>query len=186
MMRKLMQIMESEMLDEAGAGPARIAQHIKDGEMFFMISAMRQNLSKQENEKRTQVLKNKLAAMPGCSFIETTGEYQEIGQEEPGVEKSFFVLPRSKNTGEMKFFDFAKKMMNIFDQDSILIGAGNKVSLITNDGETIALGSNLTFDPSVIKNLGGFSKIKGRKFSFADQGEAPTGIPYGMDSKKTA
>jgi hypothetical protein len=172
-----MQIMESEMLDEAGAGPARIAQHIKDGEMFFMISAMRQNLSKQENEKRTQVLKNKLAAMPGCSFIETTGEYQEIGQEEPGVEKSFFVLPRSKNTGEMKFFDFAKKMMNIFDQDSMLI---------TNDGETIALGSNLTFDPSVIKNLGGFSKIKGRKFSFADQGEAPTGIPYGMDSKKTA
>ena len=82
-------------------------------------------------------------------------------------------MPRKGNatvTAE-PFRQFGIKLMHTFEQDSILYGDGRTASLIFNDGSTADLGNTATFRPEVIKNLGGFSKVKGRVFSFTD---APT------------
>lgn len=200
--RELLNLLEAfePELDEAGAGPSRVVQHIRDGNVFIMLSAMRGNLPHQENLRRTEKLNHMLGKLP-VSFIETEGEYQEDGQSQPSPEKSFFVMPRKGATSVSPdaFRDFGVKLMHVFDQDSILYGNGKIASLIFDNGSTIDLGNTMTFRPEVIQDLGGFSKIKGRKFSFTD---APTaskpidkvdaalepaktkGVPYGQDSDR--
>jgi hypothetical protein len=167
----LFEMIEGE-LDEAGAGPSRVVQHIRDGHVFIMLSAMRGDLKHSENLHRTSKLKIMLQGMP-LSFIETEGEYQEEGQPEPSPEQSFFIMPKNgKNTLSPEVFrSFGIKLMQAFDQDSILYGDGKLASLIFSDGSTVDLGDTMTFRPEVIKDLGGFSKIRGRVFSFTD---APT------------
>jgi hypothetical protein len=58
--------------------------------------------------------------------------------------------------------------MHTFNQDAIMVGDGKMVSLLFADGSEQDLGEALTFRPEIITDLGGFSKIKGRKFSFTD------------------
>lgn len=185
-------------LDEAGAGPSRIIQHIHDGQMFIMISAMRGALRHGENLRRTAQLRRMLQGLP-LSFIETEGEYQEQGRAEPSPEKSFFVMPqRAKHRISADAFrDLGIKMMHTFDQDSILFGDGKLATLIFDNGDTMDLGDTATFRPEVIDTLGGFSKIKGRKFSFTDAPTAaravaksaatepakPGGVTYGRDAR---
>jgi hypothetical protein len=170
--RQLVTLVESlhTPLDEAGAGPSRVVQHIRDGNIFIMLSAMRADLKRSENLRRTEKLKAMLTSLP-VSFIETEGEYHEEGQPEPSRELSFFVMPKRgarKLTAE-QFRHFGIKLMHAFDQDSILYGDGKLASLIFSDGSTADLGDTLTFRPEVIETLGGFSKIRGRKFSFTDK-----------------
>jgi hypothetical protein len=185
-MRDLIILAESVDLVEAGAGPSRILSHIRRGMPFFMVSAFRQHLPHEENLKRSEMLKKKLAEMPGLSFIETTGEYQEDGNEMPGVENSFFVLPRSRNTNAKYFVEMAKRLGHLFQQESVLVGDGEAVFLVfmTADHEPVYLGTSLTFNLKAIEKVGAFSKIKNRKFSFADPDQAPEAVPYGAARKQ--
>lgn len=171
-MRKYMNLFEDfeQKIDEAGAGPSRIVQHVRDGAVFFMLSAMRANLDYAQNKRRTEKLESALKQLP-VSFIRTTGEYQEEGQPEPSTELSFFVMPR-RGSGAMvadAFRKFGIKLMHAFEQDSILFGDGKSVGLIFSDGTTMNLGDHATFRADVISQLGGYSKIKGRQFSFTDK-----------------
>lgn len=169
-MRDLIHIVET-YLNEAGAGASRITKHIQSGRPFFIISAQRTHFSVAENNKRTQILKDNLSKIGGMSFIEVDGEYPENGGP-MAKEKSFLVLPRSMNTNPVGFFRAAVKLMKIFDQESILFGDGTDVFLEFQNGEKYDLGSALTFDPSVIKTLGGSTNIKGKSFSF-HKGDKP-------------
>jgi hypothetical protein len=166
-------------LDENGAGPARIIQHIRNGAVFIMISAMRGDRTRAENLKRTEKLKQVLTRM-AVSFIETGGEYHEDGQDEPSEEKSFFIMPRrgTRTLSPKTFRAFGMKLMHGFQQDSILFGDGHIASLIFGDGSEIDLGDTVTFRPEIIKNLGGFSKIKGRPFSFTSRSTAKQDHPH--------
>lgn len=160
-------------LDEGGAGPSRIVQHIRDGKVFFMISAMRGEHKHAENLRRTIKMKKMFRELP-VVFIETEGEYTELGRDEPSPEKSFFVMPAKGKPEHTAgpFRKFGIKLMHVFDQDSILYGDGRLASLIFENGSTFDLGNTVTFRPEVIKDLGGFSRIKGRTFSFTDASTA--------------
>lgn len=180
MMRNFMNIVEST-LEEAGAGPARIASHIRNGTPFFMISAMRADKGP-ENAKRTEMLRGQLAKFPGVSFVEVDGEYQEDGQDEPSKEISFFVMPRSKNTNTQKFLEVGKKLRTVFGQDAVIIGDGETIKLV-GEGWSDDLGDTATFNPSIIKTLPGYSKIKKRAFSFTSSDNTPDGVQYGAERK---
>jgi hypothetical protein len=175
-MRNLMTLFEDAQIegeiDEAGAGPSRVVQHIRDGNVFIMLSAMRSNMSHAENLQRTEKLKQMLTTLP-VSYFETAGEYTREGETAPSPEISFFIMPRKANAAVTApvFRDFGIKLMHTFDQESILYGDGETATLIFQDGTTADLGNTVTFRPEIIKNLGGSSKIKGRVFSFTD---APT------------
>jgi hypothetical protein len=169
-------------IDEAGAGPSRIVKHIHNGAVFIMLSAMRADIKHSENLRRTDQLARLLSSKP-VSFIETEGEYHEEGQTDPSPEKSFFVMPRrgAHRITPDQFRDFGIKLMKRFNQDSILFGDGKMATLIFSNGETMDLGDAVTFRPEIIQNLGGFSKIKGRPFSFTDRPTA--GADVGADDE---
>jgi hypothetical protein len=93
----------------------------------------------------------------------------------PSAEFSFFVMP-AQTLGIDVLRRIGVKLMHDFDQDSIVFGDGEQVTLIENDGNEFPIGDNATFDPAKIDKLPGFTKIRGRKFSFTDQ---PTGVAYG-------
>lgn len=184
-MRDLILLAEGVDIVETGAGPSRILSHIRRGTPFFMISAFRQNLPHEQNLKRSAMLKKKLAELPGLSFIETSGEYQDEGSEMPGVENSFFVLPRSGRTNGKYFVEMARRLGHLFQQESVLVGDGEAVFLVfmVADAEPVYLGTSLTFNLKAIEQVGAFSKIKNRKFSFADPDKAPEAVPYGSERK---
>lgn len=173
-------------LEESGAGPNRIAQHIRNGSMFITISAMRANLKRSVNLRRTKELKNILDRYPGISSIEIEGEYQEEGSDKPSPENSFFIMPRDQHThvSPEAFRQFGIRLMQVFDQDSICYGDGKLVSLICSDESIIDLGNTTTFRTEVIADLGGFSKIKGRKFGFTDQPTAERPVVNKADNSE--
>lgn len=176
--RDLLAIVENTQLDEAGAGPSRIVTHVQNGEKFFMISAMRADMPHSVNMRRTKLLSETLANY-GLVFIRTTGEYQEDGQDTPSEELSFFVMAPD-HMKMNRFSKLATNLMQIFKQDSILVGNGENVYLLFSDGSTHSLGTAATFSPAVLAHLGGFSKIKGRKFSFTEPDSAPNAVRYGQ------
>lgn len=177
-MRRFIDLIEND-IDESGAGPARIAQHIRNGEKFIMLSGMRGDLDHATNIRRSRELKNKLARSP-VSFIETFGEYHEIGQDEPSPEMSFFIMPtrRGNEISSNAFLKLGISIMNAYDQDAIVFGDGANIMLVERDGNWIDLGKTATFDPSIIQTLPGFSKVKDRAFSFTDI-EPPRAVKYG-------
>jgi len=176
--RDLLTIVENSKLDEAGAGPSRIVTHVQNGVPFFMISAMRADMPHKNNVQRTRLLSDQLSFY-GLVFIRTTGEYQEDGQDSPSEEMSFFVMA-PKHVKIDSFVNIGKSLMQVFQQDSILVGNGENVYLLFGDGSTHSLGTAATFSPAVLAHLGGFSKIKGRKFSFTEPTDAPNAIRYGQ------
>jgi hypothetical protein len=177
-MRSLMNIVSEAHLDEmAGAGPARIVHHIKEGTPFIMLSAMRANLSASENKRRTDLIKRKMASWP-VSFIVTGGEYHEEGQEVPSEETSFFIMPRDGISPEA-FQELGAKLMHAFDQDAFIYGDGQSVTMHERDGTSFSIGDAASFDPAVVKKAPGFSKIKDRKFTFTNTEENPAASGYG-------
>jgi hypothetical protein len=176
-MRSIIDLIENAMLDEAGAGPARITQHVRDGRPFLMLSAMRANLPMSQNKKRTDLLKRKLTGLP-VSFIVTGGEFHELGQEEPSEEVSFLIMPAPGiDLDALK--KFGVDLMNAFEQDAIVFGDGESVNIIEQDGTTFQIGDAASFDPAVVRKSEGFSKIKGRSFTFTNKEETPAAAGYG-------
>ena len=175
-----------DIVSEAGAGPSRIMRHIRSGEPFIMVSAMRSDLSHRENVKRTDALRKALANNSAVTFIPTGGEYIEDGNTEPSPEMSFFILRRSPRTNPRKFIEFGQKMMKVFNQDAIIVGDGTSIDLIERDGSRFTIGDATTFRPEIIRTLPGFSSIKGRKFSVTSTDDVPTAVPYGIDKDAVA
>lgn len=167
-------------LDESGAGLSRIAQHIMAGTPFIAISAMRADADRSTNIRHTQHLRHWLHGMP-VSFIETAGEYQEVGQDRPRRERSFFIMPRGRfgQLGLNQFRQVGERLMRKYHQDAMLFGDGERVHLVWRDGGAEDLGNVLTFDPARIGQLGGFSVLKRRKFAFTTPDQAPHGVTYG-------
>jgi len=155
-----LKLLEKQLVNESG--PSRILKHIQNGVPFFMISAMRADLDYPSNLKRTKNLQNDITNS-NLAFIRTEGEFHEEGQEKPSKELSFFVMMRGE---AVDMIHVAKKLMKKYNQDAILAGDGEDVFLLFNDGSRENVGNINTFDPSIISNLDGYSKIKGRAFSF--------------------
>lgn len=176
-MRSIIDLIENAMLDEAGAGPARIMQHLHNGTPFLMLSAMRADLPMAQNKRRTELLKRKLTGLP-VSFITTGGEFHEIGQDEPSEEVSFLIMPGPGVKLEA-LRSFGENLMGAFDQDAIILGDGESVHLIEKDGNSFVIGDAASFDPAVVKGAEGFSKIKGRKFTFTTKTDTPAATGYG-------
>lgn len=170
---------EDPEVEEAGAGPSRIVSHIQDGTPFIMISAFRGTNPHKVNVQRHAQMKHVLAKYP-VSYIQTEGEYQEEGSDEPKPEQSLFIMPNRDDTTmpSKRLLAIGKALMAMFNQDSILYGDGEMVWLVFNDGSTDKLGNRLTFRPEVIDTLGGFSKVKHRKFSFTDPDTAAGAATY--------
>lgn len=178
-MRVLIDLIESQKLSEAGAGAARIAQHIRDGREFIAISAFRANLPMAENQRRTEVLKAHLSKMP-VSYIVTGGEYQEIGQEEPSEETSFFVTPRQPVPVE-QLVGWGKKLRQIFSQDAFIYGDGESIRLHDKSGDDFEIGDRASFNPASIRNAAGFTTVKGKAFTYTDGSDvhASRAVKYG-------
>jgi hypothetical protein len=179
--RDLIRIIESnqEQIDEAGAGPSRVVTHIRGGTPFFMVSAFRADIPHAENIKRNDIMRKQLASIPATSFIQTSGEYQEVGQEQPSEELSFFVLPRKKITNMEMFHKIGLDLMSAFSQDSIILGDGETVSLAFSDGSQMNIGNAVTFRMDLVKKADGHSSVRGRKFTFKSLDDAPQATPYG-------
>lgn len=177
-MRALLNLFEST-LDEMASSPSRLVTHVREGKPFFMISAFRADLPRSENMKRDAMLRSKLTGFELTAYLRTTGEYQEIGQDKPSRELSYFVLPKRDDIDRGRFVDFASALQKAFNQDSIIIGDGEKIWLSFSPTDRINLGDAVTFRMDLIDKAEGFSIMRGRKFTFTGQDDAPYGVPYG-------
>jgi hypothetical protein len=181
-MRQFIDIVEKATLCEAGV--SRMVQHIREGTPFFMLSAMRANVPYDENLRRSRRLRHILNGLP-VSYITTEGEYHELGADEPSEEFSFFVMPGHQHgaTSIDLLRRIGVKLMHDFDQDSIVFGDGETITLLEHDGNEFPIGDNATFNLDKIAKLPGFTKIRGRKFSFTDE---PTQVTYGEPAQDVA
>ena len=181
-MRDFIEILQNNELDEGGAGVGRLVTHIREGMPFFMISAMRGDLPHSENLRRTLMLKNKLRKLP-LTFISTEGEYHEKGRAEPSPELSFFVMAGHKEgvTDTDKMIYLATRLMHIFQQDSVLIGNGERIYLLENDGNEFQIGNAASFSMDAVKKSVAHSKIRGRKFTFTNTDDTPGSTRYAQD-----
>lgn len=167
-----------DIINEAGAGVSRLTQHIRSGTPFVMLSAARGTCSAAENKQRAEALRKRLSAMP-VSYIVTGGEYQEVGQDAPTEEVSFFIMPRSSKVTVESLSKLGLGLCKIFDQDSYLLGDGKEINLVEQDGSSMVIGNAASFDPAVVAKAPAFSKIKGRKLTFTNSGENPGSVAYG-------
>ena len=168
-----------DLLDESG--PSRIIKHIHDGTPFIMVSAYRADKDHATNLQRHARMKHILRGLM-LSYIQTEGEYHELGADAPSPEQSFFIMPMREHdsiTNE-RLLAAGEKLMHAFGQDAIVYGDGEMIWLISNDGSKEKLGNRLTFRPETIDALGAFTKVKGRKFSYTDASNAATGVAYGQ------
>lgn len=156
--------------------PSRLLTHIRNGIPFFMISAFRSDLDHEINIMRAKNLKADLNHYP-VAVIKTEGEYQEIGSEVPSRELSLFVMARDpKKYSSDYLLSLGKKLMIRYQQDSIAYGDGEDIALIFQNGDAIFIGNTVTFNQKKIDDIGAFSVIKGRKFSFAPKDERPSAL----------
>lgn len=140
------------------------------------ISASRDNLSEEENKKRTESLKKdlskvKVGAKPAFSIVPIIEYYKEESQKTLS-ERSFLILAR-KGTSVKKFNDLMEKLGNKYEQDSVLIrnpGQDNVQYLYTNDtkehkrGDIESLGH---FLPNMIAGYVSKFMKKNKKGSFS-------------------
>lgn len=114
----------SKLLEIAGNKLSRIYSSW-DTCPLCCISASRDNLSEEENKKRTGSLYNDLSKVkvgnkPAFSIVPVVGYYQESGRKECSEEKSFLILAR-KGTDVKKFRTLMDKLGNKYQQDSVLL-----------------------------------------------------------------
>jgi hypothetical protein len=163
------------IITEAGAGMSRIVQHIRNGVPFMAISARRGERSPEENKKADARLREFLSNSP-VSFIRIEGKYDETlptGEREPSYENSYFVMPRTQtgNVDTSRFAKFARFAANKFDQEGVLFGNGAAVYFMDSSGDYHRIGDVATFDTDLIDEIGEWSQIKKRRFSFVDKDE---------------
>lgn len=97
-----------------------IKGHDKDG--YVIISASRGDKTPIENNRRFDELKGKVWSL-GYSYVPVFGGYKEDDFGEV-FEKSLFVLPKNKRSGNIdleKFFSDMKELGKEYEQDSILV-----------------------------------------------------------------
>ena len=97
-----------------------IKGHDKDG--YVIISASRGDKTPSENNKRFDELKEKVWSL-GYSYVPVFGGYKEDDFGEV-LEKSLFVLPKNKRSGDIdleKFFSDMKELGKEYEQDSVLV-----------------------------------------------------------------
>lgn len=181
-MRSLINLVESQTLDEAGAGASRIVSHIRNGDVFMAISAFRADKPMAVNMKRTESLKAHFAKLP-VAYIVTTGEYHEIGQDEPSEEISFFVLPK-KGVPLSAVITWGKKLRALFDQDSFIYGDGETIHLVDAEGD-YEIGDRMSFSPKALRDAPGITKVKNKPFTYMhkDDEKAPKATVYGADAQ---
>jgi hypothetical protein len=192
-LRRMEQIEElrrrAGILQEAGAGVSRIVTHIRKGDPFITISAMKWHIPYRENMKRTEELQQKLHSLP-VSSIETEGEYPERqpdGTTRPAIEKSFFVLPKKSHGARIdldKFLRFGMKLMNDYEQESIGYGDGNEIYLVYSDGHKESIGNAVTFSAANVAKLAGWSRRRGTRFSFTDLDTHSGAVEYNADDNE--
>jgi len=143
-----------EALSEASLG--RIYQHYKkSGEKSFaMLTAWKNGVSKDQNEKNMKTLKQMLQSA-GHGYISMRGQWKDPKGEIHG-EPSFFVIGISK--------DEAIKIGEKFNQDAVVYSGPDtqgKVLVINQDGSSFDIG---TFHPQKVADI--YSSLKGHPFTF--------------------
>ena len=150
-------------IDEAGAGPSRIVQHIKAGRPFFTIAAEREYRDDKANKEANRQLKSALSKSP-VGYIKQSGEWEGV------AESSYIVFPNNNLDDHQlsRFRDLGQALMQKFDQLAIVFGDGEKIVMINNDGSVDDWGlDSVSFSPDKMKSAGGHSTIKGQNYVFA-------------------
>jgi len=176
-LRRLAGIQLDEM---AGAGPSRVVNHLRAGVPFFTISAMRNEYTPEENRHRMRRLRKDIMAK-NVSCLPISGGFDETGEH--GItsveEESFFVSPRDhKNTDVGHFLRWAKHLNNKFDQEGIMFGNGTEIFFVDQKGQMFPVGDAASFDPEILAKASGWSKLKQRKFTFANSSAVPKSVKY--------
>lgn len=165
---------------EAGAGAARVMQHITSGEPFFFINAFKSDefSHKHNRDVRNKQLMNDIRSK-GLSAIQMMGHFIPTGQPDVDyMEDSFFVTNHVRKNGVMyqdeeksrmdldEFAQIAQELSEKYRQESYLFGDGLGVYIVeTATGKKDEKGKipHVTID----KIEGAFSEIKGKKFVFS-------------------
>jgi hypothetical protein len=140
--------------------------HRKNG--YAIVSACRNEFTKEENEKRTNQLKE-ILQKSSFSFKKVLGgfiETKEDGSKKEVKEKSFIIYNYDKNGNiaeKDKLFKFALQICKKFNQDSILYSEkGDKPRYYTQQGKVDSSFSNagFTFNDKKQQYFTDFSKNK--------------------------
>jgi hypothetical protein len=156
-------------------------QHIQSGVPFLIVSGNREKLSPEENMARNKQLRQKLRAMPVSVIPFDFGEYQEKGQAAPSMEPSYFIMADHAlgHTSVQRLKALGWKLRRDFDQDAVVFGDGSNIYFLNEDGTEEAVGNRVSFSMKVVADALGYSQVRGRKFTFASDAEAPEAIRYG-------
>lgn len=180
---------------EAGAGMARVLQHIQSGLPFFIISAFRSEYSKNINADNPNSRMKQLASAiqsKGLGFIQLRGHWiddPKIDEEgntikgEDTYEYSFFVNPYVRHDGVVekmedsegikdskytveKLKEIAQSLAEDFQQTSYIFGNGKDIyEVFTNGSQERYLGNHISIKQEILQ--GPYSDIKGKKFVFS-------------------
>ena len=140
------------------AGLSRQVQHLKD-EVFGIVSASRFNLTPEQNEQRTQELRQKIRSIP-LGFLPALGVW-EGGGEEDGL-----LIPGIKEADLQKLAAF-------YQQDSYIYGENGHFKIVkTTDGTILDEGSvddrwhNIGKADDEEKPKGDYTEIDGHRWQF--------------------
>ena len=73
----------------------------------------------------------------------------------------------------------AWKLRRDYDQDSVAFGDGQTISFLERDGSEAPGGNAASFSLDNVRKAPGFSQIKGRRFTFTTDKDAPQAVRYG-------
>jgi len=165
---KLKQLFETRrrmVLDEAGAGPSRVFDHLQSGRPAIIISAFRSQYSMSENRERMKELRKDLTSR-GFGVIKVDGIWEDSG------EPSFIAVARDENIPVGELVDIALELDRKYDQDAVIVFDGEVATLYAKDGSVIEVWDHVILDRRDLAKMPGKTKVKNVTFSFApDAGE---------------
>lgn len=145
-----------------GAGLSRIVQHMRE-RPFGVVSAFRNEYSRKENLERTKEMQA-MVRKAGYGYIRMEGGWIEDGDKEV-VENSIFIIG-DPDQDILEFGGFVNDVGIAFQQEAVIVGDMQAVNLVYPNGNTEQIG---TVDKIETTSVGQyFSKIKGKKFAFAE------------------
>ena len=148
-----------------GAGLSRILRHMQDSP-FGVVSAFRNEYTLKENLERTKDMQN-MVRREGYGYIRMEGGWIEDGDKEV-TENSIFIIG-SPDEDFDEFASFINEVGTSFDQEAVIVGDMTDVLLLYPDGNHEKIGSVDKINTTSVGEF--FSKIKGKKFAFAESVE---------------
>ncbi len=154
----------AEVLDEAGAGMARVLKHMN--KPFAVISAFTGDNPK-DNLKQTHDLLSDLKALR-MGGIRMQGHWEGEGGY-VSDEISYFI-PFANFSGSLEQFDRIMEELGVkYDQEAIVLSNGENISLSYMAGGRDVIGDVATMAPDAL--MQSWSKVKNQRYKFASRAD---------------